>query len=201
MIAIIDYGMGNLASVFNAFKKVGCNDVVITDDVEKVKQADKIVLPGVGAFEDAMKNLCQSGLDAAIRSDVSDGKPFLGICLGFQLIFERSYENGDFEGLGLLKGNVVQFDIDLPVPHIGWNQAEFICENSLFDGLDKNVYFYFDHSYYPVVENNDVIIAHTNYGVEFTSIVAKDNIYATQFHPEKSHNSGLKIIENFSNIK
>jgi glutamine amidotransferase len=200
MIAIIDYGMGNLASVYNAFNKVGATDIKITSDPDEISKADKLVLPGVGAFEDAMKNLKAGNLIIPILESVDMGKPFLGICLGFQLVFEKSYENGVFEGLGIFKGEVVRFNIDEPVPHIGWNEAEFCKVSPLSDGLSGSVYFYFDHSYYPVPKDKDIICAVTGYETKFASVINRDNIYAVQFHPEKSHTNGLKIIANFAEL-
>jgi glutamine amidotransferase len=144
-IAIIDYGMGNLASVYNAFVKTGFSNAKIVSSPDDVRKAGKVILPGVGAFEDAMKNLRASGMDTAIKDSVGEGKPFLGICLGFQLIFERSYENGVFEGLGILEGDVVRFDVSLPVPHMGWNEANFVRPEGIFKQFaDRSVYFYFD---------------------------------------------------------
>jgi glutamine amidotransferase len=197
LIGIIDYGMGNLASVYNAFKKSGAENIKITSSPEDVRLAEKIVLPGVGAFEDAMKNLEKFGLISPILDFIRSEKPFLGICLGLQLLFEKSYENGSFEGLGVLKGEVVRFDINLPVPQIGWNQVELITKKGIFDNLPENAYFYFDHSYYPIVSDSSVIAAKTVYGLEYVSAVTKDNVSAVQYHPEKSHKNGLKMIENF----
>ncbi len=197
MIAIIDYGMGNLASVFNAFKKMGTVDVRITSNPSEVESADKIVLPGVSAFEDTIKNLDKFHLINPILDSLNSGKPFLGMCLGLQLLFERSYENGVFEGLGYFKGDVVRFESALPIPQIGWNQAKLIKKDRLFDNLPDNAYFYFDHSYYPLPKDKSIIAATTEYGIEYVSAVMKGNVTAVQFHPEKSHKNGLKIIENF----
>ena len=204
MILIIDYGMGNLASVFNAFKYVGCGDVLISSKPEDLSKADKLVLPGVGAFEDAMKNLKASGMDSAIVDCVRKGKPFLGICLGFHLMFEKGFEGGEFEGLGLLKGDVRRFDVKLPVPHMGWNQAKLDLRSdsqmkgNIFEGMEKGTYFYFDHAYYPLVREEGVAKAITEYETEFVSAIWKDNVYGAQFHPEKSHRNGLRIVERFS---
>lgn len=197
MIVIIDYGMGNLASVNNAFLKVGVSDVVITSEPDIIRKADKLVLPGVGAFGDAMVNLSKYSLIKPIQEFVSSGKPFMGICLGMHLLFNKGYENGTHEGLGLLKGEVVRFDIDLPVPHMGWNQARLMKNTGVFDNLPENAYFYYDHSYHSVPEERTSIAAITEYGIEFVSAVLKDNVTGIQFHPEKSHQNGLKIIENF----
>ena len=196
MIAIIDYGMGNLASVYNAFVKTGCPDIEITSDPARVMAADKLVLPGVGAFEDAMKNLRRDGLIEPILENVARGKPFLGICLGYQLMFEKSYEGGEFPGLGLLKGSVVRFEVTLPVPHMGWNETVFRDGSGpLFDEFSGGVYFYFDHAYIPLPEDESVIAGTTEYQTEFVSAVRKGNIFGAQFHPEKSHENGLKIIQ------
>lgn len=199
-IAIIDYGMGNLASVYNAFVKTGHQNAEITSSPDDVRKAGKVLLPGVGAFEDAMKNLRASGMDKAIMDSVGEGKPFLGICLGFQLIFERSYENGVFEGLGILEGDVVRFDVSLPVPHMGWNEAVFAKPEGIFRQFaDKSVYFYFDHGYYPKAPA-DIVTATTEYETVFPSVVSRGNVFATQFHPEKSHRNGLAIIEAFASL-
>ncbi len=200
MIAIIDYGMGNLASVYNAFKKVGIEDVAVTCRPEDIINADKIVLPGVGAFEDAIKNLESCRLVYPIIDFIRSNRPFLGICLGMHLLFERSYENGVFEGLGVLKGEIVKFNVSLPVPHIGWNQVSLLKKEGIFDNLANNAYFYFDHSYYPVPANTDMIAATTNYEIDYASSVVKGNIFAVQYHPEKSHKNGLKLIERFGKL-
>lgn len=200
MIAIIDYGMGNLASVYNAFLKVGETNVKISSDPAEIAGADKLLLPGVGAFEDAMKNLRASGIDKVIRSSVNAGKPFLGICLGYQLMFERSFENGQWEGLGLLGGDVVRFEVDLPVPEMGWNTAHFIKKEGIFSHFEKDSYFYFDHAYIPVLKDSSDAAAVTQYGVEFVSAVNRGNIFGTQFHPEKSHEKGLSIVEAFARL-
>ncbi len=194
--------MGNLASVYNAFKKTGCNEVKITADPKELEAADKLVLPGVGAFEDAMKNLNQSGQADVIKAAVKQGKPLLGVCLGFQLIFEKSYENGEWQGLGLLPGIVRRFEIEEPVPHMGWNQASFKASDSVFRHIQgQEVYFYFDHAYYVEPGEPGIVAADTEYGdVIFCSAASRDNIYATQFHPEKSHDQGLAIIEKFAGL-
>ncbi len=199
-VAIIDYGMGNLASVYNAFVKTGYTNVVVTSSPEKVRRASKMVLPGVGAFEDAMKNLRASGLDTAIKDSVGEGRPLLGICLGFQLVFERSYENGVFEGLGILEGDVVRFDVSLPVPHMGWNEATFARPDGIFRQFEgRSVYFYFDHGYYPKAAP-EIVVATTEYEIVFPSVVSRGSVYATQFHPEKSHKNGLSIIKAYAEI-
>ncbi len=200
MIAIIDYGMGNLKSVYKAFKFLGF-DVIISSDASEIQKADKICLPGVGAFKDGMMNLKKSGLDKVIIDAVKDNKPILGICLGMQLLFDRSYEFGLCDGLGLISGDVVRIDDQegsLKIPHIGWNELEY-SNNVLFNGV-IDPYVYFVHSYY-VKTNEENIIAKTNYGSSLTAAVCQSNIYACQFHPEKSGNTGMKILKNFGDLK
>ena len=200
MIAIIDYNMGNLASVKNAFAKLG-KETVVESDPEKFKEYDKLILPGVGAFGDAMEHLNERGMVEAIKAFAASGKPMLGICLGMQLLFESSEEFGAHEGLGLIKGQVVKFDNaafeePLKVPHMGWNRM-FTKEHPLFENLDDEHYLYFVHTYHAVCENAEDIIGETYYGYKFTSAVAHGNIMGIQPHPEKSHDNGLKILENF----
>lgn len=201
MLGIIDYNMGNLASVYNACSKFS-NDIQIVKNPNELEKFDKLILPGVGAFKDAMEHLENSGLKDAILDFANSSKPLFGICLGMQLLFESSQEFGHTKGLSLLEGEVVFFDKNkmqgnLKIPHMGWNRAINI-ENPLFLGL-KDPYLYFVHSYH-VVTNKDYSIAKTNYGYDFVSAVNKNNIFGIQPHPEKSHNNGLKILENFINI-
>ncbi len=200
MIAVIDYNMGNLRSVENAFKKAG-ESVQIVSDPEKVKNFDKILLPGVGAFGDAMNHLEKSGMGDAVIEFAKSGKPLLGICLGMQLLFEKSYEFGEHKGLSLIEGEVVAFDksrfkTPLKVPHMGWNELFVQKETPLFEGLPKAFYLYFVHSFHAVCDER-YVIGKSVYGYEFVSAVCKDNIFGIQPHPEKSHNNGLKIIRNF----
>ncbi|WP_310442338.1 imidazole glycerol phosphate synthase subunit HisH [Sulfurimonas sp.] len=203
-IVIIDYNMGNLRSVQKAFEKVGC-DAVITNNHEIIKNASKIVLPGVGAFKDGMKNLEELGLIEILNEEVLKNKKlFLGICLGMQLVAKKSYENGETDGLGWVDAEVVKFDFTdydkkLKIPHVGWNNVSYKNNNLLFDGIANNSDFYFVHSYY-FKTNEDIVTSTTDYGFDFVSSVNKDNIYAFQFHPEKSQTAGLKLIENFVNI-
>ena len=200
MIAIIDYGMGNLRSVQKGFEKVG-QDAFITRDPEQLAQAKGVVLPGVGAFADAMANLKASGLDQAVLKAVADGKPFLGICLGQQLLFEASEEWGLTEGLGIFPGRVRRFpEGDLKVPHMGWNQVELQKDNPLLDGIPDKSAFYFVHSYYVDPVDPEVIVGITEYGVRFSSFVGRDKIFGIQFHPEKSSALGLKILDNFGRL-
>ena len=207
MIGIVDYNMGNLASVINAFKKVGV-DAKLESDPSKLADYDKLVLPGVGAFADAMEHLQDNGMDKAVQAYASTGKPLLGICLGMQLLFESSEEfakdaNGT-KGLGLIPGKVVAFDeskFDHPqkVPHMGWNELfqnsseQLAVSSKLFDGLDKDFYLYFVHSFHAECEDK-YAIGKSHYGYEFVSAVQNNNIYGIQPHPEKSHENGLKII-------
>ncbi|WP_054692154.1 imidazole glycerol phosphate synthase subunit HisH [Syntrophomonas palmitatica] len=202
MIAVIDYGMGNLASVQNALLKLGY-EVFISNDKELIINADRVILPGVGAFEDAIKCLCDLGLDQTIKQVLRYGKPVLGICLGMQLIFSQSEENGLHTGLDLLPGRVVRFQLppSYKVPHMGWNSIKPAQESRLFQGIDTGSYFYFVHSYYPVPEDSKVIAAQSEYGVNFTCAIEQDNLFATQFHPEKSGNIGLKVLKNFGEMQ
>jgi glutamine amidotransferase len=195
--------MGNLASVINAFAKVGA-DASLESDPSKLSQYDKLILPGVGAFGDAMEHLKENGMDKAVKAFAASGKPLLGICLGMQLLFESSEEFGSTEGLGLIPGKVVAFDESafdhpLKVPHMGWNELFQQKNTALFDGLDKDFYLYFVHSFHAVCDDK-YAIGKTHYGYEFVSAVQNGNIYGIQPHPEKSHDNGLKIIENFTKL-
>ena len=199
MIAIVDYGRGNLRSVQKAFEYLGYQ-AVVTDDPDTIMAADKVVLPGVGAFGDCMDNLKSRGLDKIVVECVKQGKYFLGICLGLQLLFTYSEEFGPVKGLDLVKGKVVRFPKGLKVPHMGWNQIEVVKENPLLNGVSSGDYFYFVHSYYVVPEDEKVVATVTEYGVRFVSMIHVDNIFATQFHPEKSQRVGLKVLENFASL-
>ena len=195
MILIVDYKMGNLPNVKRAVE-LFTKDVVISSDVEEIKKADKIILPGVGAFGDAIRNIESMGLRDAIV-EASNTKPFMGICLGMQLMFEKSEEDLTVEGLGIIKGRVEKFkNIELKVPEIGWNSVSKPKESNILNGLENNSYFYFVHSFH-VVPEEEVAAGVTNYGYDFVSVIEKGNIMATQFHPEKSHDEGLKILKNF----
>jgi glutamine amidotransferase len=200
MITIIDYGMGNLRSAQKAFEFIGF-DAQITGSKNTIAAAEKIVLPGVGAFADAMMQLNSSGISEIIKQKTADGTPFLGICLGMQLLFDKSYEGGEFEGLGLIKGEVKRFNVpkEYKVPHMGWNNLK-INKNPLFDGLSGDIYTYFVHSYHAAAAEADAVIATSEYGIEFTAAVCRDNIFATQFHPEKSGDTGLKMLKNFAKL-
>lgn len=208
MIGIVDYNMGNLASVINAFTKVGV-DARLESNPAKLNQYDKLILPGVGAFGDAMEHLKENGMDEAVKNFAASGKPLLGICLGMQLLFDSSEEfakdaNGT-QGLGLIPGKVVAFDENkfdhpLKVPHMGWNELFVQNDTAIFDGLAKDFYLYFVHSFHAVCEDK-YAIGKTHYGYEFVSAVQNGNIYGIQPHPEKSHDNGLKIIENFAKLQ
>lgn len=206
MIAVVDYGMGNLRSVQKGFERVGF-EAVVTSDPRLLEKAEKIVLPGVGAFRDGMANLIQQGLVEPIRRHVAAGRPFLGICLGMQLLFEVSFEFGEHRGLGILPGEVVRFPADmveggerLPVPHMGWNRLSFRAPSPLFRGIADGVEVYFVHSYLVVPRDPGVVAAVTDYGIEFCSSVVAGNVMATQFHPEKSQEVGLAILRNFGEL-
>ncbi|WIW71554.1 imidazole glycerol phosphate synthase subunit HisH [Anaerosinus gibii] len=197
MIAIIDYGRGNLFSVEKAFVKLGA-DVIVTNDIEKIRRADKVVLPGVGAFGDCMETLKKAGLIPVIQEAATSGKPFLGICLGLQLLFERSEESPGVAGLGIFKGAIRQIVAPkLKVPHMGWNSLSLKNATSLLKGLPENPYVYFVHSFHAVPEDASIITAVTEYGSSLTAAVGKGNVQAMQFHPEKSSSVGLKILESF----
>ena len=203
MIAIIDYGAGNIKSVINAFKFLDKKCVLVSEP-ESLKEYSRIVLPGVGAFGEAIKKLKHNGMDEAIKEAVRSGKAFIGICLGMQLLFEKSYEFGEHEGLGLIAGEVIKFDevkFDRPlkIPHVGWNTLLFKQNGSLNLGLKELEYLYFVHSYH-VVCDDKFALARTGYGYEFTSAVQYENVFGFQPHPEKSHEVGLKILENFARL-
>ena len=200
MIGIVDYNMGNLASVINAFNKIGAS-IRVESNPLKLKEYDKLILPGVGAFGDAMEHLRENDMDKAIIDFVSTNRPLLGICLGMQLLFNSSKEFGEHRGLGLIDGEVVpfnreKFDHKLKVPHMGWNEIFKKKDTPLFNGLRDEFYLYFVHSYHVKCDNR-YVIGKSYYGYEFVSAVNRDNIYGIQPHPEKSHQNGLKIIENF----
>jgi glutamine amidotransferase len=207
MIVIIDYGMGNLRSVQKGFEKIGA-EAVVTADPQLVLQADKVVLPGVGAFRDCMRNLEQAGFVEPILKVIAEGRPFLGICVGMQLLFTDSVEFGLYQGLNVIPGHVLRFpddmrvaDEDLKVPQMGWNQLCFKRRPPAFEGIADGSNVYFVHSYYVKPDFDDVIATTTDYGIEFCSSVWKDNIVATQFHPEKSQDVGLRILKNFAEQK
>jgi glutamine amidotransferase len=201
MIQIVDYGMGNLRSVQKAFEKLSVPAEICTDPA-KLKVCDKLVLPGVGAFRDAIAELRRQGFVEPIQAHIAAGKPFLGICLGLQLLFDVSYEDGTWEGLGVLPGKVVRFpeSPDLKVPHMGWNWVATAPECPLFAQIPADSFFYFVHSYYVVPDDPAVIAGRTEYGQAFTSVVQRGNMFATQFHPEKSQQLGLQLLANFAGL-
>ena len=201
MIAIIDYDAGNIKSVEKAMQLLG-QEVIITRDRETIMNADKVILPGVGAFGDAMSKLRQYGLDEVIRDVTAKGTPFLGICLGLQLLFERSDETPGVEGLGILKGEILRIPDKegLKIPHMGWNSLHFQNNGRLFQGIPEQTYVYFVHSYYLQAEEPEIVKATTEYSTCIHASVEKDNVFACQFHPEKSSKWGLKILENFATV-
>ena len=201
MIAIIDYDAGNLKSVEKALLRLG-EEAVVSRERETILEADKVILPGVGSFGDAMGKLREFGLDKVIYEVVEKGTPFLGICLGLQLLFERSDEAPGVEGLGILKGEILRIPAyeGLKIPHMGWNSLELKNSGHLFEGLPQNPYVYFVHSYYLKAEEEDIVKASTWYSTEIHASVEKDNVFACQFHPEKSSDTGLQILKNFAEI-
>ena len=207
MIAIVDYGMGNLRSVEKGFERFGFK-ARVTDNHKELESADKLVLPGVGAFQDAMDGLKQRGLTDTIVNCIKSGKPFFGICLGLQLLFSRSYEDGEHTGLGIIPGEVVRFKFSgngtngkLKIPHMGWNNINLRKpDNPLLKNVPDNAFMYFVHSYYVRPEDNRVVATETEYGVRFASMIWDKNIFASQFHPEKSQQYGLAILKNFGDL-
>lgn len=200
MIAIIDYGVGNLFSLRSSFDKIGA-ETVVTSDPDTIRAADKILLPGVGAFEDARRKLSESGLDKIVIEEAKAGKPLMGICLGMQLLFERSFEYGEHEGLGLLRGSVIGMDGTIPkelkIPQIGWNSLHICAEHPIFKYVQEGDFVYFVHSYY-ATGCDDSLLATTEYGKELTAAVASGNVCGAQFHPEKSGDVGLSILRAFA---
>lgn len=198
MNVIIDYDVGNLESVRKAFLQVGL-ETVISKDITVLENATSLILPGVGAFNESMEALKKSGLIPTIKAHVAKGKYLFGICLGMQLLYDKSYEFGEFEGLGLLKGTIDYLDVDLKVPHMGWNTLNFDLSHPLLKYIKEGDYVYFVHSYY-VNTNEKNIVASANYGVKVPAIVAENNIIATQFHPEKSGEVGLNILKAYKEL-
>lgn len=206
MITIIDYGMGNLKSVYNALGYLNI-DCEITNNREKIEKAGRIILPGVGAFKDAMKNLEVRGLDKLIVKKAEEGIPILGICLGMQLLFDKSYEGGEFEGLSLIEGEIKKLDNNIlekekvKIPHIGWNNLRIKKVSPILKGINENEFVYFVHSYYGAVKNEEDLISETIYGTnKIAAVVGNNNVFGTQFHPEKSGEVGLKILKNFGEM-
>lgn len=200
-IVIVNYGMGNLRSVQKAFEHLG-HAAEISADPQRVAQAERLVLPGVGAFRDAITRLRTAHLDEPIRAHIAAGRPFFGICLGMQLLFTRSWEDGEYEGLGILEGEVVRFQlpVEYKVPHMGWNELRLRQPAPHFKDLPQPAHFYFVHSYYPVPRDASVIAAEADYPTPFPAAIWRDNIFATQFHPEKSQRAGLTLLHNFATL-
>jgi glutamine amidotransferase len=196
-VAIIDYGVGNLRSVEKAFAAMGC-DAIITGDEDKLRAAERLVLPGVGAFGACMKSLRERELDRLVRERAAAGTPLLGICVGMQMLFEVSDEFGSTEGLGLLRGRVRRFENDLVVPQVGWNRIQQKQQYGLFEGVGDGSFCYFVHSFYCEPANEEVVVGETEYGVKYASVVGHNNICGVQFHPEKSQDVGLRMLKNFS---
>ena len=199
-VIIVDYGVGNLFSLCSSFDYIGV-EAEVTSDADKIRNAQRIILPGVGAFSDAAKKLRATELDTVIKEEAAKGKPIMGICLGMQMLFDRSFEYGEHEGLGLIKGEVIAMDgvipKDLKIPHIGWNSLRFPKESHLFAGIPQDSYVYFVHSYYLQAERSEDVAAVAEYGVQIHAAVEHGNICACQFHPEKSGEVGLQILRNF----
>lgn len=199
MIAIVDYGMGNLRSVQKAFERVG-HRAVITARAEDVARAERVVLPGVGAFGDAMANLIRAGLAPALLACIAEGRPFMGICVGLQLLFTESEEMGRHVGLDVLPGRVRRFPDGERIPQIGWNQIHIERESPLLEGIPDGSFYYFVHSFYVAPQDPNDCLATTDYGIDYTSIAGRDNVFGIQFHPEKSQDLGLRILRNFAEL-
>lgn len=201
MIQIVDYGMGNLRSVQKACERLSIPAQICTRP-DDLAGCEKLILPGVGAFRDAIAELRRQGFVEPIKRHIAADKPFLGICLGLQLLFDVSYEDGNWEGLGVISGKVVRFvdRPDLKVPHMGWNRVEPTGASPLLAGIPRDSYFYFVHSYYVVPEDESVVTARTEYGASFTSVIQRGRMFATQFHPEKSQQVGLRLLQNFAQL-
>lgn len=199
MIAIIDYDVGNIKNVYKAFKDLDL-DVIVTADKELINKSSTIILPGVGAFKDAMDNLRKYDLVDCIKENVAAGKLIFGICLGMQLLFEKSYEDGEWEGLGLLKGDIVRFNGNLKVPHMGWNELIKTKDDELAKDIKDGEYVYFVHSYYLEAKNEDNVVFWTDYGTKVPAVVRQNNIIGMQFHPEKSGKTGMKLLRNIKEM-
>ncbi len=200
MIAIVDYGAGNLHSVKNALDFIGAESVV-TSSADVIADADKVILPGVGAFGDAMARLNESALTEPVKRAIADGKPFLGICLGLHMLFEESEESAGANGLGVFKGKIVKIpDTGLKIPHMGWNSIDVVKDSRILKGIGDEPYVYFVHSYYIKPEDKEIVSAYTEYGARLAIAVEKDNVFAAQFHPEKSGDIGMTILKNFVSL-
>jgi len=198
-VAIIDYGVGNLRSVEKAFAATDC-EAIVSSDEKDLRAAERLVLPGVGAFGACMRALRERGFDRVVRERVEEGTPLLGVCVGMQLLFEESDEFGATQGLGLLPGKVRRFSDELVVPHVGWNRIDQVFEHPMFDGVANGSFFYFVHSYYCEPVEKSVVAGETEYGIKYASVVAKANICGVQFHPEKSQDAGLRLLKNFARL-
>lgn len=201
MIAIIDYGAGNIQSVYKALRHIGC-DCFITNKKDEIMSADGAILPGVGSFGDTVDNMEKLGIREAVKEFIASGKPFLGICLGLQLLFPASEESPEADGLNIFAGSIrkIPKKEGLKIPHMGWNSIEINPSSRLFTGIERNPYVYFVHSYFLNAYERDIVAAQTEYGVMIDAAVEKDNVFATQFHPEKSGETGLNILRNFAEI-
>lgn len=201
IITVVNYNMGNLHSVAKALEKVAPDfEIIITNDIQTIMEADGIVFPGVGAFGKGMDNLKKLDLVDVLREKIKQGTPFLGICLGLQLLFTRSYEHGLHSGLGVIEGEVAVFPQKVKIPHMGWNQVKYRKDDIIFRDIPDNSYFYFVHSYYVNPEDKNAVLGVTEYGIWFTSVIKRGNLYGVQFHPEKSQDLGLKLLSNFTQV-
>lgn len=198
MNIIIDYGLGNIDSVKRAFKKAGI-ETKVSKDIDEIKNCNSIILPGVGAFRDAIDSLTDMNLIPVIKEQAEKGKFIIGICLGMQLLYDKSYENGEYEGLGLIEGTIEKIDVDLKIPHMGWNNIKFDKNDPILKYINEDEYVYFVHSYYAKSKNKE-LVAYANYGINVPAIVRKNNIYGIQFHPEKSSEVGLKILKAYKEM-
>ena len=201
MIAIIDYGAGNIQSVYKALKYVGC-DCIVTNDKDEIMKADGAILPGVGSFGNSMDNMNENGITETVREFIKTKKPFLGICLGLQLLFPESEESPGVKGIDIFKGTVTKIPDGegLKIPHLGWNSIKLLKKDGIFKGIKDNSYVYFVHSYYLNAENKDIVAAQTEYGVTIDAAISYENVTATQFHPEKSGEVGLQMLRNFAEM-
>ena len=201
MIAIIDYGAGNIQSVYKALKYVGC-DCIVTNDKNEIMKAEGAILPGVGSFGNSMDNMNENGITETVREFIKTKKPFLGICLGLQLLFPESEESPGVKGIDIFKGTVTKIPDGegLKIPHMGWNSIKLLKKDGIFKGIKDNSYVYFVHSYYLNAENKDIVAAQTEYGVTIDAAVSYENVTATQFHPEKSGEVGLQMLRNFAEM-
>ena len=200
MIVIVDYGVGNLYNIKNALDFLGIENAIV-DDPSRIAGAGHVILPGVGAFRPAMERLRKAGMEDVVRERIAAGCPFLGICVGMELMFDESEEDGRHEGLGLIGGRVVRFSHDLKIPQIGWNKVAHQREDPLLEGIPDGSYFYFVHSYHAALTDDGDALGMTEYGVPFPAIVRRDNMWGVQFHPEKSQNPGLRLLKNFAGLR